>query len=81
MKTDAWAFIILLAVAVSCYCIGYTHKSIRVMQEPTKIIYMVTNETDAEFNRLRKLHGEKNTIIMKQEWAYYDKNGKRCILK
>jgi len=80
MKTDVWAVVILLAVAVTSFCAGYTYKSIQIMRDPIKIQYIVTNETEAEFKRLQKEHGKKNTISLKQEFVYY-KNGKRCVLK
>jgi len=80
MKTDVWAVVILLAVAVTSFCAGYTYKSIQIMRDPIKIQYIVTNETDAELKRLQKQHGQDGTIILKQEWTYW-KAGKRHILK
>jgi hypothetical protein len=80
MKTDAWAIIILSLVAVSCFAIGYTYKSIRILRQPAIIQYVAAPETDERFRQLQKKHGQDGTIILKQEWVYYLK-GKRCVLK
>jgi len=80
MKTDAWAFIILLAVALTSFFAGRTYEKIQVMKRPAIIQYVTAPETDAEFKRLQKQHGQDGTIILKQEWTYW-KAGKRHILK
>ena len=80
MKTDAWAIIILLSVSVTSFFAGYTYKSIQVMRQPAIIQYVTAPQSEPEFKRLQKEHGQENTIILKQEWVWY-KNGKRHILK